>query len=90
MKTVLRWGRSAYETTADVELEQRSAEDLGLRWRMAPDPHVEPSFANTDALVVSSAVRVDADVLSRGELVAHEVLKDHADSLSKHVDVPGV
>lgn len=70
MRQVLRWGRSAYESDADLQLEAEGARALGLRWRAHPD-RSPPDLAEIDALVVTSGVRVDADVLERfrGSLV---------------------
>lgn len=66
---VLRWGRSAYETAADIAREREGAEGLGLDW--AVHEGAAPDLANVDALVVTSGVRVDDRVLDRlgGRLV---------------------
>lgn len=71
MRTVLRWGRSAYETEADLALEEDAATALGLAFRAVPESRTPPELAGVDALVVTSRVRVDAGVLDafRGSLV---------------------
>ena len=71
METVLRWGRSAYETDLDLGREQRDAEALGLSWKAHEDRSRPDSLAQTDVLVVNSGVRVDEAVLDalRGNLV---------------------
>lgn len=71
MRTVLRWGRSAYETDADLALERAAAERLGLAFRTHPETPEAPDLAGVDALVVTSRVRVTAEVLARfpGSLV---------------------
>jgi phosphoglycerate dehydrogenase-like enzyme len=73
MSAVLRWGQSAYETDADLALEEEAARALGLGWRVVPET-VRPSDLPLDgvsALVVTSRVQVDAHVLVRfsGSLV---------------------
>lgn len=71
MTLVLRWGRSAYETDADLALERAAAEALDFAWRSRPDTTRPPDLAEADALVVTSGVRVDAAALAmfRGHLV---------------------
>lgn len=64
MRTVLRWGRSAYETDADLALEEAAARRLGLRWRTHPESPEPPDLAGVDVLVVTSRVRVDARALA--------------------------
>lgn len=73
MSSVLRWGQSAYETDADIELEAASARALGLSFRAVseatrPD---DLDLAGVSALVVTSRVKVTEAVLSRfsGSLV---------------------
>ncbi|MEZ4236702.1 MAG: NAD(P)-dependent oxidoreductase [Myxococcota bacterium] len=68
---VLRWGQSAYETDADMALERRAAEALGLAWSVVPESPEPPDLAGVGALVVTSRVRVDAAALDRfaGRLV---------------------
>lgn len=61
MPSVLRWGRSAYETDDDLNRERRAAEDLGLSWSHQMTPPTRP----VDVLVVNSRVRVTGDVLDR-------------------------
>ncbi len=63
-RTVLRWGRSSYETVQDLALEEAAARRLGLAWRTAPESVRPPSLEGVDALVVTSRVRVDAEVLA--------------------------
>ena len=69
-RSVLRWGRSAYETDADLAAERAGAESLGLAWRSWPttDP---PPLDGVGALVTTSGVRVDERILAsfRGDLV---------------------
>lgn len=57
---VLRWGRSAYETDADLAIERQDAEGLGYTW--AQDPR-EPGPA--EVWVVTSGVKVSAERLAR-------------------------
>lgn len=59
---VLRWGRSAYETDADLRLEEEGARALGLSWRCTPD-RAPPDLTGVDALVVTSRVRVSDEVI---------------------------
>jgi phosphoglycerate dehydrogenase-like enzyme len=55
---VLRWGRSAYETDADLALEAAATEALGGSYHL----HVgaNPPLSSADVLVVNSGTRVDA------------------------------
>ncbi|MEQ1565724.1 MAG: NAD(P)-dependent oxidoreductase [Myxococcota bacterium] len=71
MRTVFRWGQSAYETDADLALEQAAARALGLDWRSAPESESPPPLDGVGALVVTSRVRVDAAALATftGDLV---------------------
>lgn len=71
MPDVIRWGRSAYETDADLAREQAAAQRLGLSWRPAPDAATPDDLDAARFLVVTSGVRVSADVIARfgGELV---------------------
>ena len=62
MRSVLRWGRSAYETDADMAREESSARALGLSWALRPQVDLVPS-ERADALVVTSKVQVTGDVL---------------------------
>ena len=64
MKRLLRWGRSAYETDADLALEAGRLEDLGLEWLSVPtkEPPYE-ALAKADILVVTSGVQVTGRVL---------------------------
>lgn len=58
---VLRWGRSAYETPADLQREREGAEALGADW-----VHVlGDSLVASDVLVVTSGVRVGGEALER-------------------------
>lgn len=69
---VTRWGRSAYETAADLELERQAAEALGLGWSAWPDHRsLPPNLGQTDVLVINSHVRLDDRALEgfRGSLV---------------------
>ncbi|MFT4624234.1 MAG: phosphoglycerate dehydrogenase-like enzyme [Myxococcota bacterium] len=68
--TVLRWGRSAYETDAALAAEEAGARVLGLDWAAVAGCDAPP-LAGVDALVVTSGVRVDAALVGRfsGSLV---------------------
>ncbi len=70
-KTVLRWGRSAYETDAQLAIEERLARAQGLDWRARPELSPPSDLHEIDALVVTSKVRVGDDELAmlRGDLV---------------------
>lgn len=83
-RVVLRWGRSAYETDADLALEAAAARRLGLTWRTAPESAEPPALDGVDALLVTSRVRVTAQVLAAfpGSLVLTTT------SGWDHVDVP--
>jgi phosphoglycerate dehydrogenase-like enzyme len=59
MTAVLRWGRSAYESDADLDAERAGAEALGLRWRHAPSASRPDALGEARILVVTSGVRVD-------------------------------
>lgn len=66
MGHVLRWGRSAYETDADLGLERAVADGLGWTWASHPDVASVPNGLEAcDVLVTTSKVRVDGDVLAR-------------------------
>jgi phosphoglycerate dehydrogenase-like enzyme len=69
--TVVRWGRSAYETDTDLALERDAARDVGLGYRSFPDSPVAPDLTDAVVLVVTSRVRVDAATFARfpGSLV---------------------
>jgi D-3-phosphoglycerate dehydrogenase len=71
VRTVHRWGQSAYETDEDLALERRAAEALGLRWTRSPESAEPPPLDGVDCLVVTSRVKVSRQVLDRfpGELV---------------------
>ncbi len=71
MADVLRWGRSAYETDADLAGEARAAAACGLTWALAADRSRPPPLDGVRALVVNSRVRVTSEVLEgfRGDLV---------------------
>jgi len=62
MRSVLRWGRSAYETDTDMAREESVARSLGLGWALRPRVDLMPS-ERADALVVTSKVSVTGDVL---------------------------
>ncbi|MBX2802303.1 MAG: hypothetical protein KTR31_31775, partial [Myxococcales bacterium] len=64
---MLRWGQSAYETDLDLQREQQAATALGLGWRAAPESPDAPDLQGVGALVVTSRVRVNAEVLARFE-----------------------
>lgn len=64
MTAVLRWGRSAYETDADLDAERAGAEALGLRWRHAPSALRPDALSEARVLVVTSGVRVDEACLA--------------------------
>ena len=70
------------------------ATELGLvaRWQSLDELVGHALFGSgLPSLRVAEALHVpDADVLARDELIAHEVLKDDADPLSKHIEAPGV
>jgi phosphoglycerate dehydrogenase-like enzyme len=71
MPSVLRWGRSAYETDLDLSLERKDAESLGLSWAHIPELGLPAGLEHTNVLVVNSGVQVDAAALDRlhGDLV---------------------
>ncbi len=81
--TVLRWGQSAYETDLDLSKEREGAASLGLGWRAAPESASPPPLDEVDALVVTSRVRVDREVL--GQLRGHLVLT--TTSGTDHIDL---
>ncbi len=62
---VLRWGKSAYETLFDLELEREGAETLGLMWSKHSDDGSIPNLAGVNALVVNSEPNVNAEVIGR-------------------------
>ena len=61
MTRLLRWGRSAYETEASLELEQRALSELGVV--MLRHEGQGPSLDEVEVLVVTSGVCVDESVL---------------------------
>jgi len=64
MKRVLRWGRSAYETDADLAVEAARLRSMGVD--SVHSTSLEPPLElleGADCLVVTSGVRVDAQVL---------------------------
>ncbi|TNE87085.1 MAG: hydroxyacid dehydrogenase [Deltaproteobacteria bacterium] len=69
--TVLRWGRSAYESDHALALERQAATALGLDWRLNEDRGDPGDLADVAALVTNSGVRVTEAVLARfaGSLV---------------------
>jgi phosphoglycerate dehydrogenase-like enzyme len=70
-RTVLRWGRSAYESDDALALEKAAAEALGWSWRLREERADPGDLGDVAALVTNSGVRVDAGVLDRlpGDLV---------------------
>ena len=79
---VLRWGQSAYETDADLDLEQAAAEKHG--WQFARHANVKrkPKLAKADVLVVTSKVKVTAEVLEKlgsGTVITTTSGSDHID-----------
>lgn len=60
---ILRWGRSSYETDAALARERDLAEALGLSWTHTVERPTDHALGATDALVVTSGVSVDAEVL---------------------------
>jgi phosphoglycerate dehydrogenase-like enzyme len=62
MTHVVRWGRSAYESDADLAGEAAAAAAVGATWALLPDPRRAPT-GGADVLVVNSAARVTGDVL---------------------------
>lgn len=71
MSSLLRWGRSAYETDLDLVDEQHSAEALGFTWSSVEERRLPGELQDADVLVVNSGVRVSEDALGalRGDLV---------------------
>ena len=67
MPEVLRWGRSAYEGDAAMDLERRAAESLGLSWELREHRADPGDLTGVRALVVNSGVRVTRAVLERFE-----------------------
>ncbi len=65
MTRVLRWGRSAYETAAELETEGVALEALGCE--VTRDEGPEPPLEDVQILVVTSKQRVDAAVFGRAE-----------------------
>ena len=64
MKHVVHWGASAYTTADELEVERQMVRDLGLSWSEWADKRsLPPDLAQADVLVVSSSVRVTAEVL---------------------------
>jgi phosphoglycerate dehydrogenase-like enzyme len=63
---VLRWGRSAYESDADLAREASAARRLGFSWVSRPDHHSVPDdLEDVEVLVVNSKARVTEDVARR-------------------------
>lgn len=58
---LLRWGQSAYETDASLDLEERLLAELGVQVQRHPGPR--PPMAGVELLAVTSKVRVDAPFL---------------------------
>jgi len=71
MADVLRWGRSAYETDDALAAERAGAEALGLSWACQEALTPAPDLTGVRALVVTSKVAVNADVVARfdGDLI---------------------
>ena len=64
MRTIVRWGRSAYERDADLRLEDALLARLGVVVSRHPTKDVpHKALAQADALVVTSGVRVTRDVM---------------------------
>ncbi len=62
---VLRWGRSSYETDADLAAERAGVEALGGSWSLVEDRIRPPvGLDRADVLVVNSKVRVTDTVLA--------------------------
>lgn len=82
---VLRWGRSAYETDADLSLEAEAARRLGLTFDLRPESPTPPPLDGVDVLLVTSRVRVTDAVLGSfpGRLVLTTTSGwDHIDVLA--------
>lgn len=62
MINVVRWGRSAYESDADLSAEAHALARWDASWRIEPDRMVAPALDSVDILVVNSKVRVGSDV----------------------------
>lgn len=80
---VLRWGRSAYETDADLALEAQGLRALGCSMAWSVDP--APDLHGVSILVVTSKVRVDAALLARAPDLQLVVTTT---SGHEHIDVP--
>lgn len=65
MTHVLRWGRSSYETDADMAAERAGIQALGASWSLDEDRTRPPeALSRADVLVVNSKVRVTDAVLA--------------------------
>jgi hypothetical protein len=83
VRTVLRWGRSAYETDADLALEAAAAERAGLAFHTAPESADAPPLDGVDVLLVNQPVRVTGG----GARAVPGVAGAHDDVRVDHVDV---
>lgn len=81
---VLRWGRSSYETDADIAAERAGIEALGATWALVEDRSGPPAaLAGADVLVVNSKVRVtDAALAGFGGRLVLTTTSGH-----DHVDI---
>lgn len=70
MTDVLRWGRAAYETDADLALERAGTEALGLGWSLWTGPGA-PDLRGCKVLVVHSGTRLGPAEIAAfgGELI---------------------
>ena len=56
-----RWGQSAYETNVDLQQEKEGLASLGCNLSLGKEP---PTNKETQGLIVTSKVPVDAGVMS--------------------------
>lgn len=85
MGAVLRWGRAAYETDADLAREAADAASLGMSWSLWTERSPPPTLGDADVLVVHSGTRLDATALAdfRGGLIVTTTSgHDHIDLAS--------
>lgn len=83
---VQRWGQSAYESDADLELEAEAARSLGWTSCNHRDVKSRPDLGATDVLVVTSKVKVTRELLE-GTPVRYVLTTT---SGYDHIDVEGV